>query len=692
MTWADAVPNLLIGLREGLEAGLVVSILLAALRRAGSDGGRRVSSAPLWLGVIGALALAGSFAAVLTYSIDALSTRAQQAVSGLLSVLAVVLVTAMIFWMRRAGRTLAGQLRGELDRALVLGAGALTLVAFLAVGREALETTLFIWTAIKASGTTAAPLIGAGLGLTAAAALCRLLYQQAVRLNLGTFFNRSAVALIVIAAGVLSYGLGDLQEAGWLAGRRWVAFDLTAHIDPTSWWASLISGVTELGPRMTVLQALAWVTYLAVVTAAFVRAGHTAPAPASTESAAAPAPDRRAGPGTWERLVARRPWVIAGALVAVPAVAAATVIAVLPAAGASATIAVTVTSTDCAPEWRSGQAGTQNFAVTNKAGHAAEIVIENSSGGIVAEIETLGPATTGAMSTTLDPGSYTVVCHLARQTVTGAVVAVSGARQAGAVTAVRPVTVAELVGPNTKYQHYAARVLAQLAGDAATLRRDLAADDLPRAKADWLTAQLDWERVGASYGSFGADGAAVDGLPDGLPNGVHDSGFTGLHRLEYGLYHGQRATELLPVARQLSAAVATVRHRLGSDAEAGDPTNLPLRVHEILEDAQRDHLSGIDDHGAHARYALTYADVQVTRAVLSFVAPLVQARSPRLVSSVTTQLDTLQSALLATRLHGMWQPSTHVPRAARQRVNAALGAVLESLSAEPTLLEVPPNR
>src|SRR5882757_6864411 len=92
--WAEAVPNLLIGLREGLEAGLVVSILLAALRRTATDG-RRVSSAPVWLGVLGAVSAAGSFAAVLTFSTSLLSSAAQEAVGGLLSVLAVGLVTAM---------------------------------------------------------------------------------------------------------------------------------------------------------------------------------------------------------------------------------------------------------------------------------------------------------------------------------------------------------------------------------------------------------------------------------------------------------------------------------------------------------------------------------------------------------------------------------------------------------------------
>jgi high-affinity iron transporter len=117
VNWAEAVPNLLIGLREGLEAGLVVSILLAALRKLNAAGDRGLSSAPVWLRVLGAVMVAGSFAAVLTFGTDALSSRAQEAVGGLLSVLAVGLVTGMIFWMRRTARTLSAQLRQEVTRA-----------------------------------------------------------------------------------------------------------------------------------------------------------------------------------------------------------------------------------------------------------------------------------------------------------------------------------------------------------------------------------------------------------------------------------------------------------------------------------------------------------------------------------------------------------------------------------------------
>ena len=159
------------------------------------------------------------------------------------------------------------------------------------------------------------------------------------------------------------------------------------------------------------------------------------------------------------------------------------------------------------------------------------------------------------------------------------------------------------------------------------------------AKEDWLTAQLDWERVGASYDSFGDLGLAVDGLPDGLPDGVSDKNFTGLHRLEYGLWHGQSAATLLPVAATLASNVAVVRRNLTSDDLAGDPANLPVRAHEILEDALRDHLSGIDDQGGGAAFAETYADVQVTRAVLGYLTPLINARQPGLPAIADSQLD-----------------------------------------------------
>ena len=176
----------------------MVTILLAAVRKttvpkkdgvraerareSGTTSEPSVSTSPIWLGVLGAVTLAGAFAAVLTFSVSVLTSAGQEAVGGLLSVLAVGLVTAMIFWMRRTAATLSAHLRGEVERAAAVGAGALTLTAFLSVGREGLETTLFLWTAAKASGQTAGPLVGAAIGIAAAITLCWLLYRRAVHL------------------------------------------------------------------------------------------------------------------------------------------------------------------------------------------------------------------------------------------------------------------------------------------------------------------------------------------------------------------------------------------------------------------------------------------------------------------------------------------------------------------------------
>jgi high-affinity iron transporter len=683
VNWADGVPNLLIGLREGLEAGLVVSILLAAVQKIPRDDGKRASTAPIWLGVLGAVMLSGSFAAVLTYSTDVLSSTGQEAVGGLLSVLAVGLVTWMIFWMRRTARTLSAHLKEQVAQAAVIGTGALTITAFLAAGREGLETTLFLWTAARASGQTVAPLAGAAIGLAIAIAACWGLYRRALRLNIGAFFSRTAIALIVIAAGVLAYGLGDLQDAGLLPGHAWVAFDLSGHIDTGSWWVSIISGLTNLTPTMTVLQVVAWVTYLVVILRNFLSE------PAQEPVAPATAP---AGPGHWERLAGQRTWVVAGVLVAVPALAAGTAIAALPTA-TSASPTVTVTNAACGQDFTSAHAGTQTFTVRNSSSASGEVNLLNASGGIVGDIEALGPATSAPLSVTLSTGTYTLACFMSgKAAMSSAPVAVSasGVTTATAPVAPKPVTLAELTPSNNEYQAYAGGVLVRLAADVTALQGDLKGDDIAKAKADWLAAQLEWERVGASYDSFGQLGLNVDLLPTTLPLGVSDPGFIGLHRLEYGLWNSQSAKELLPVASQLAANVAAVRENLTSDDLAGDQTQLPLRAHEILEDALRDHLSGIDDQGAGAAYAMTYADLQVDQVVVGELAPLISSREPGLLATITSQQAALARALLATQSGGHWLSPAGAPLAARQSVDSAIGALLETLSAVPDLLELRP--
>jgi high-affinity iron transporter len=675
--WADALPNLLIGLREGLEAGLVISILLAAVRKRAeaTDAGQSVRAAPIWIGTAAAIVLALSFGAVLTFYRSVLSSTGQEALGGFLSVVAVGLVTVMIFWMRRTARNLAGELGERVDQALRVSTAALALTAFLAVGREGTETALFLWTAAQASGQTTAPLTGAAIGIGAAVVLCVLLYRRAVKIRLDKFFGRTAIALIVVAGGVLAYGLGDLQEAGILPGHLWIAFDLTAHIDPSSWWMSIISGVTELSPSMTWLQVVAYVCYLGVVLPLFIW-GKPAPVPAR-------APERApAGVGGRRRAMAA-----VTAAFTVPPVVAGTLIVIAPGATGAAGRDLTATATACAQGWSSMPAGEQPFVISNRSGHVLEInLIQAASQGIVAEIETLGPGTKQTLTATLAPGTYYWRCLGSTGSVTATV---TGAAAGGAgPTAVKPVTVAELQPALRAYNAYVAAKLVTLTAQVDRIRADLSSGDLAAARTGWLPAMLTWEQVGEEpYGSFGNFGVQIAAGPQGFEQGVNDPDFTGLHRLEYGLWHGQSASELLPVADQVAGYVAGLRSQL--TRLSTDPTQLPIRAHEILEDALRDHLSGQLDQGSGADYAEALADVQVDRVVLGELAGLITARAPHLLPAVYGQLNTLQQTLLATRVNGQWAGVNAVSLAQRQRVDAAIGAVLESTSLIPDLLETP---
>ena len=260
--------NYLIGLREGLEATLVVVILVAYLVK--SD--RRNLLARIWGGVAIAVSVSLAFGALLTFGPRGLSFEAQEAIGGTLSIVAVAFVTWMVMWMARSARSLSGDLKGQVDRAAAAGgAASLVLVAMLAVGREGLETALFLWAATQAANSTTGPLVGAALGLGTAVVLGYLFYKGAVKINLSKFFTWTGAILILVAAGVLGYGIHDLQEAGILPGLNSLAFDVSNAIPPGSWLGTILKGTLNFSPATTWLQAVAWVVYVAVTMTLFFR-------------------------------------------------------------------------------------------------------------------------------------------------------------------------------------------------------------------------------------------------------------------------------------------------------------------------------------------------------------------------------------------------------------------------------------
>lgn len=259
--------NFLIGLREGLEASLVVSILVAFLVR--TD--RRSVLPTVWVGVAAAVTVSVAVTFVLTLTQQALTFTAQEAFGGSLSIIAVGFVTWMIFWMRRTARSISGELRGRLEDAIQMGSAAVVLMAALAVGREGLETALFFFTAAQAAGQTTDPLIGFLLGIALAVVLAYFIYRGAVKINMGRFFSVTGVLLIFVAAGILAYGVHDLQEAGILPGLTSLAFDVSAAVPPDSWYGVPLKGVFNFSPQTTWLEAVVWVAYVGVVLTLFLR-------------------------------------------------------------------------------------------------------------------------------------------------------------------------------------------------------------------------------------------------------------------------------------------------------------------------------------------------------------------------------------------------------------------------------------
>ncbi|MCO5293550.1 MAG: FTR1 family protein [Homoserinimonas sp.] len=274
--------NFLIGLREGLEASLVVGILVAYLVKL-----RRPDVLPrLWLGVGLAVALSLGIGALLTFGAYGLSFEAQEAIGGSLSIVATALVTWMLFWMLKTAHSMGRTLRDDVDQHLSGSGWGIVLVAFLAVGREGIETALFLWAAVQATGQTTLPLLGASLGILCAVVLGWLIYRGVVRINLGKFFAWTGGFLIIVAAGVLAYGVHDLQEAGILPGLHSLAFDVSGAVPPDSWYGTLLKGTVNFSPATTWLEALTWVAYTIPVLVLFVRVlrkQHRKSAPATAE-------------------------------------------------------------------------------------------------------------------------------------------------------------------------------------------------------------------------------------------------------------------------------------------------------------------------------------------------------------------------------------------------------------------------
>ena len=254
----QVLSTFIIALREGLEAALIVGILMAYLVKTNRDHLRK----PLWIGVTLALLLSLGLGAILSFTSHELGPHGEEIFAGTLALIAVALVTWMVFWMKRTARNMRHELENKVDQAVHVGSFAMALTAFVAVAREGLETALFIYTNFGTVKTSVAPSVGLVLGLASAIGLGFLIYRRAITFDLGKFFRITGVALIVVAAGVLANGIGDLQNAGWLPGGNTLAWKIDSWMSPDSFIASVLGGSIGFSTTMSWLQVGVWAIYI----------------------------------------------------------------------------------------------------------------------------------------------------------------------------------------------------------------------------------------------------------------------------------------------------------------------------------------------------------------------------------------------------------------------------------------------
>lgn len=271
------LPTFVIGLREGVEASLIIGIIAAFLRQRGAMRQLRW----VWAGVAAAVGLCAAFGVLLEILNENLPQKQQEALETIIALVAVAMVTSMIVWMARHARSIKGELETRASAAIEGSVWAMVAMAFLAVFREGLETAVFLLSAFQASTNRAAASAGALLGLAVAVAIGYGLYRGGVKINLAKFFTATGLVLVLVAAGLVAFAMHTGHEAGWITFGQQHVVDLSWLVKPGSVQAALITGVLGIQPRPVLIEVVAWLAYLVPVSLFVLRSSRRRrPAPA----------------------------------------------------------------------------------------------------------------------------------------------------------------------------------------------------------------------------------------------------------------------------------------------------------------------------------------------------------------------------------------------------------------------------
>ena len=630
------LPTLIIGLREGLEASLIVGIVAAFLRQQGATRALR----QVWLGVTAAIVLCFGVAVALKVVDRDLPQAQQEGLETVIGVLAVAMVTYMVVWMRRNSRNLKAELHSATASALASGsAKALVLMAFLAVLREGLETAVFLLAAFNASTDTASAAGGAVLGIVIAVVLGYGIYRGGVSINLSRLFRATGLVLVLVAAGLLATAAHTGHEAGWVMFGQSEVVDLGWLVRPGTVLSSIATGVLGLQPRPVVIEVVGYLGYLVPFGLYVV------------------------WPQRPRRVVAATASVAAGLLLGGCSDEAV-------AAKDAPTVTVTLNDKGCALSSRTQPAGPVTFRVTNS-GTSKVTEAEIMQGErILGEKENIAPGLDGSFTVTLKEGSYVLRCPggggpknqtfaVTRGTVAGAVDAKGQAATAA----------------------YASYVRAEVAAGVVATKRltdAVRAGDLAAAAAAYPASRVNWERIEPVAESFGGLDPAVDAR---LPDVPSVTAWTGYHRLEHAIFQTRSLTGLRPIADGLDANLRRLQSLVAK--ETYEVTTLANGASELLDEVATSKITGEEEAFSHVDLVDFQGNVDGARKAFDLLEPALTTRDAALATRIRAAFAGVDKGLAPYRTGSGpadFQRYTAVSAAERHTLAGLVDALAEPLS------------
>jgi high-affinity iron transporter len=634
------IPTLVITLREGLEAALIVGIVAAFLVREG----RRDALRAMWIGVAVAVVLCLGVAAALRLAGESLPQREQEGLETIVGLIAVAMISYMVVWMRRHSRELKHSLEGSAAQALAAGSAiALAGMAFLAVLREGFETSVFLLAVFQDTSDPATAGAGAVIGLLVALALGAAIYRGGIRINLSRFFRFTGIVLVLVAAGLLATSIHTAHEAGWFNGLQSEAVDLGWLVKPGTVVGSLLTGMLGLQPSPTVGEATAYLLY-AIPMGAYV---------------------------LWPQ---RRPTAPAAARAATASVAALGLILLAAGCGSSdsagggrgaTNLAFEISDAGCDPARAEAPAGPVNFEVSND-GSSSVTELEIMQGdSILGERENISPGLDASFSLNLEQGEYTIYCPNGTEAERGTLT-VTGEAKGG--------TTPKLEAAADDYRAYVTRNTRVLVERTKSFAAAVESGDLERAKRLYPAARIPYERVEPVAESFGGLDPEIDAREGDVPKAA----WTGFHPIEKALWVDRSTDGVEALAGGLVSDVQRLKRKAADlDLQAAQVAN---GATALLDEVSASKITGEEERYSHTDLVDFEANVDGSRAAFEAVEPILEAGDPGLAAEISRRFAAVDDALDRYRVRVGFVSYTELTARDQRRLAQAVDALAEPLS------------